>query len=45
VRCRSGKEGGMCHHNGGGEYDLRSGQAKGKVSVRIVNGTVIDRPV
>src|SRR5215467_11771402 len=26
-------------------YDLRSGQAKGKVSVRIVNGAVIDRPV
>jgi len=26
-------------------YDLRSGQAKGKVSVRIVNGTVVDRPV
>ena len=25
-------------------YDLSSGQATGKVSVRIVNGTVIDRP-
>ena len=26
-------------------YDLRSGKATGKVSVRIANGTVIDRPV
>ena len=26
-------------------YDLSSGQVSGKVSVRIVNGTVIDRPV
>ena len=27
------------------KYDLRSGEVKGKVSVRIANGTVIDRPV
>jgi len=26
-------------------YDLGSGQAKGKVSVQIDNGTVIDRPL